>query len=35
MADGPFADGEPRQWLEQAAAGRRTEGVVAGEPWLS
>jgi len=33
-ADGRFADGEPEQWLEQAAAGRRTDGVLAGEPWV-
>jgi hypothetical protein len=33
-SSGSFADGEPEQWLEQAAAGRRTDGVVAGEPWL-
>jgi hypothetical protein len=34
-SSGRFADGEAVQWLEQAAAGRRTDGVVAGEPWLS
>lgn len=32
---GRFADGEAEEWLEQAAAGRRTDGVVAGEAWLS
>ncbi len=31
---GRFADGEAQMWLEQAAAGRRTEGLVAGDPWL-
>jgi hypothetical protein len=34
-SSGRFADGEAVRWLEQAAAGRRTDGVVAGEPWLS
>jgi hypothetical protein len=34
-SNGRFADGEAVQWLEQAAAGRRTDGVVAGDPWLS
>jgi hypothetical protein len=34
-ASGRFAEGEAEQWLSQAAAGRRTDGVVAGEPWLS
>lgn len=34
-SSGRFADGEAVQWLEQAAAGRRTDGVVAGEPWVS
>lgn len=34
-SSGRFADGEVEQWLEQAAAGRRTDGVVAGDPWLS
>ena len=29
------SDGEQQQWLEQAAAGRRTDGVVSGEPWVS
>lgn len=33
-ASGRFADGEPEQWLAQAAAGRRTDGVVAGKPWV-
>ena len=33
-SSGSFAEGEAEQWLEQAAAGRRTEGVVAGDPWL-
>jgi hypothetical protein len=35
QSTGRFADGEAAQWLAQAAAGRRTDGVVAGEPWLS
>lgn len=35
QSSGRFADGEQQQWLEQAVAGRRTDGVVAGEPWLS
>ncbi|CAM3684957.1 DUF6226 family protein [Nocardioides zeicaulis] len=26
--------GEAQRWLDDAAAGRRTDGVVAGEPWL-
>ena len=26
---------DAERWLDEAAAGRRTEGVVAGEPWLS
>lgn len=30
---GTGAAGE--QWLDEAATGRRTDGVVAGEPWLS
>jgi hypothetical protein len=34
QSSGRFAEGEAEQWLEQAAAGRRTDGVVAGEPWL-
>ena len=34
-SSGRFADGEALRWLEQAAAGRRTDGVVAGDPWLS
>jgi hypothetical protein len=34
-SSGRFADGEAVQWLEQAAAGRRTDGVVAGDAWLS
>ena len=33
-SDGMFADGEAERWLAEAAAGRRTEGVVAGDPWL-
>ena len=33
-ATGRFADGEPQQWLAEAADGRRTAGVVAGEPWV-
>ncbi|WP_374455848.1 DUF6226 family protein [Nocardioides sp.] len=32
---GSFTGGEAEQWLADAAAGRRTDGVVAGEPWLS
>ena len=35
QSSGRFADGEAEQWVEQAAGGRRTDGVVAGEPWLS
>jgi hypothetical protein len=31
---GSFARGESEQWLADAADGRRTDGVVAGEPWL-
>jgi hypothetical protein len=31
---GMFAEGEDRRWLEEAAAGRRTDGVVRGQPWL-
>ncbi|NUS40963.1 MAG: hypothetical protein HOP97_04975 [Terrabacter sp.] len=26
---------DAERWLDDAAAGRRTDGVVAGEPWLS
>ena len=35
--DGWGANGvaDAEQWLADAAAGRRTDGVVAGEPWLS
>jgi hypothetical protein len=33
-ANGVFEVGEEKQWLEDAAAGRRTDGVVRGEPWL-
>lgn len=33
-ASGRFAKGEPEQWLAQAAAGRRTDGVVAGDAWV-
>ena len=33
-SSGRFADSEAERWLEQAAAGRRTDGVVAGAPWL-
>ncbi len=33
-ATGTFAPGEQEQWLADAAAGRRTDGVVKGEPWL-
>ena len=32
---GRFADGEAERWLAEADAGRRTEGVVAGKPWVS
>lgn len=31
---GNFADGEAQRWLEDAAAGRRTDGALIGEPWL-
>jgi Glyoxalase-like domain/Family of unknown function (DUF6226) len=31
---GVFERGEEQRWLDDAAAGRRTEGVVRGEPWL-
>ena len=31
---GMFARGESEQWLAEAADGRRTDGVVAGEAWL-
>ena len=34
-SSGPFAEGEAERWLADADAGRRTEGVVAGKPWLS
>jgi hypothetical protein len=33
-ASGTLADGEPERWLGGAASGRRTNGVVQGEPWL-
>ncbi len=33
-ATGVFAPGEEQRWLADAAAGRRTTGVVQGEPWL-
>jgi hypothetical protein len=33
-SSGRFADGEAEQWLEQAEAGRRTDGVVRGDAWL-
>lgn len=33
-SSGRFADGEQQEWLDDAAAGRRTDGVVRGEPWL-
>lgn len=33
-ATGVFAPGEESRWLADAAAGRRTVGVVRGEPWL-
>jgi hypothetical protein len=33
-SDGLFADGEAERWLAEAAAGRRTDGVVAGDPWI-
>lgn len=35
QSSGPFEVGEAEQWLQQAAAGRRTDGVVSGEPWVS
>ena len=31
-SSGRFAEGEAEQWLEQAAAGRRTDGVLAATP---
>ncbi|QSR30445.1 hypothetical protein CFI00_07995 [Nocardioides sp. S5] len=31
---GRFAEGEQERWLDDAAAGRRTDGVVRGEPWV-
>lgn len=34
-ATGGVADGDAERWLAEAAAGRRTDGVVAGEPWVS
>jgi hypothetical protein len=33
-ASGGFERGEQQRWLDEAAAGRRTDGVVRGEPWL-
>jgi hypothetical protein len=33
-SSGSFERGEQEQWLEDAAAGRRTDGVREGEPWL-
>lgn len=33
-ASGSFEPGEVEQWLADADAGRRTDGVVRGEPWL-
>ena len=33
-SSGLFADGEAQRWLAEAADGRRTDGVVAGDPWL-
>jgi hypothetical protein len=33
-ATGVFAPGEQQRWLADAASGRRTDGVVQGEPWL-
>ncbi|GAA1434648.1 hypothetical protein GCM10009641_28560 [Mycobacterium cookii] len=33
-SSGRFAEGEQERWLDDAAAGRRTDGVVRGEPWL-
>lgn len=32
---GSFGLDEAERWLAEAADGRRTDGVVAGEPWLS
>lgn len=34
-SSGRFEPGEQEQWLAEAADGRRTAGVVAGEPWIS
>ena len=34
-SSGLFDKGEQQRWLDDAAAGRRTDGVVAGRPWLS
>lgn len=34
-ASGTFGRDEPERWLAEAADGRRTAGVVRGEPWLS
>ena len=33
-ATGRFGRGEEQRWLDEAAAGRRTDGVLRGEPWL-
>jgi hypothetical protein len=33
-ANGRFAPGEEQRWVADAAAGRRTDGVLRGEPWL-
>lgn len=33
-SSGSFERGEQEQWLDDAAAGRRTDGVLKGEPWL-
>ncbi|KRF30645.1 DUF6226 family protein [Nocardioides sp. Soil805] len=33
-ATGVFARGDEDRWLADAAAGRRTDGVVRGEPWV-
>jgi Family of unknown function (DUF6226)/Glyoxalase-like domain len=33
-SSGGFGPDEQARWLEDAAAGRRTDGVVRGEPWL-
>jgi hypothetical protein len=34
-SSGMFERGEQERWLAEAADGRRTDGVVAGAPWVS